>query len=151
MKMSYRTPLTFLLVGALLVAGSLGCVRTSKYELARKDAEQARQQARDLLVTQQQMQQRIQELEATLESWRTQLVRTEQDWKEVRDSLIRTRIHKELQRQGAGDGLFRLESEKGDSKREARLRTEPPSSEIQHRLKSLRDLLGEIEALLERS
>ena len=151
MKTPYQKPLTFLLAGTLLLTGSLGCVRASTYELARKDADQARQQTKDLLAIQHQMNQRVHELEATLENWRTQLARTEQEWKEVRDGLIRTRIHKELHRQGAGDGLFCLEPEKGDSQREARLRNEPPSREIQHRLESLRGLLGEIEALLGRS
>lgn len=138
------------LLGMMLLIASTGCVRISTYEQVRKEADEAKRQAQELKVSHQYMKQRVEELESTLQNWREQLARTERDWKDVRDGLLRTRIEKELQRQGVREAVFRLDPEKPDLNLEARLRSQPPSLELQHRLKHIHDLLQEVQALLDR-
>jgi len=71
-------------LGWMLAGVSTGCVSSSTYELAKSNATTAKQ-----------MKLQIEALEATLRDTREKLERTDQDWREARDELLRVKIERE--------------------------------------------------------
>jgi len=78
-----------------------GCVSNQTFEQAQQKAyaqlQQEQQQLLELNVTNKRLKQRADELEAALQLTREQLGRTEKEWKEVRDELLKLKIEKEQQ------------------------------------------------------
>jgi hypothetical protein len=87
------------------VAPMMGCVGSDTYQLARKDAENARllfqneqRHAQELSEANKRMKLQIEELQANLREMKDNLARTERDWRETRDELLRIKIDREQQR-----------------------------------------------------
>ena len=78
-----------------------GCVSNQAFEQAQQKAyaqhQLDQQHLLELNVANKRLKQRADELEATLQSTREQLGRTEKEWKEVRDELLKLKIEKEQQ------------------------------------------------------
>lgn len=131
-RLALRLAVGLLMAGA--VAAQSGCVSSSSYELARSHAENAKllyqneqRRAQELAATNKQLKQQIEDLETKLRTTREQLARTEQEWKEARDELLKLKIEREQQQP-------------------RRSREPADSPEAKRRLK---DLLRQLEALLE--
>jgi predicted RNase H-like nuclease (RuvC/YqgF family) len=122
-----------LLAGVLLsgVVASLqtGCVAGSTYEQAQERAyaqhQQDQRQILDLSLGNKRLKERVDALESSLQSSREQLTRTEHEWKEIRDELLRLKIEKEQQ----------------PGRRQQRLSGERPPSDIENENARLRDRL----------
>ena len=86
------------------IAGILGCVSSGTYEEAQKHAEQRVQYeqrlSQDLAISNRQLKQRVEELDATVRNLREQLARMDKEWKEARDELLRMKIEKEQRPRG---------------------------------------------------
>jgi peptidoglycan hydrolase CwlO-like protein len=78
-----------------------GCVSNQTFEQAQQKSytqhQQDQQHLLELNVANRKLKQRIEELETALQSTRDQLGRTEKEWKEVRDELLKLKIEKEQQ------------------------------------------------------
>ena len=81
-----------------------GCVSNRTFEEAQQRSytqhQQDQQHLLELNVANKKLKQRIEELETALQSTRDQLGRTEREWKEVRDELLKLKIEKEQQQPG---------------------------------------------------
>jgi TolA-binding protein len=148
-------------VALALVAGlaiMTACVSTDAYELARKDAENARllhqneqRHAQELALANKRMKQQIEEMQATLREMRETLARTERDWRETRDELLRIKIDREQQRRGGREreaqvGLETLKQPTEASRSappdlEGARRKASPPDEVKQRLKTVLEQL----------
>jgi hypothetical protein len=149
--------LFFLATTALLCVGTIGCVSTEAYELAKKDADNARllyqneqRRGQELALSNKKMKQHLEELDATLKDMREKVSRTEREWRETRDELLRIKIEQE-QRRGA---LRHSPSQLGlEDARPAPVGPEgpprkvPPGSDETKR--RLRDLLEQLQDVLQ--
>jgi len=126
-------------LGWMLAGVSTGCVSSSTYELAKSNATTAKQ-----------MKLQIEALEATLRDTREKLERTDRDWRETRDELLRVKIEREQQRRKirVGDFLTRPEMEKPtlDVESEALVKPQPKSEDAKRRLK---ELMQQLQTVLE--
>jgi septal ring factor EnvC (AmiA/AmiB activator) len=100
-----RRAFWMLLITSVTLAN--GCVSSDTYQLAKQDAENARlllqneqQHAQGLSEANKRMKLQIEELQATLREMKENLVRTEREWRETRDELLRIKIDREQQRRG---------------------------------------------------
>jgi len=95
--MTYHRYLAVLM--ALLLCTLAGCVSSRTYEEAQQHAyarhQEDQREILDLSVSNKRLVQRIEELEAALESAREQVARTEKEWKEARDELLKLKTEKE--------------------------------------------------------
>jgi peptidoglycan hydrolase CwlO-like protein len=78
-----------------------GCVTNRTFEQAQQKSysqhQQDQQHILELNIANRKLKQRIEEVETALQSTRDQLGRTEKEWKEVRDELLKLKIEKEQQ------------------------------------------------------
>jgi hypothetical protein len=81
-----------------------GCVSNRTFEESQQRSytqhQQDQQHILELNIANKKLKQRIEELETALQSTRDQLGRTEREWKEVRDELLKMKIDKEQQQPG---------------------------------------------------
>jgi len=81
-----------------------GCVSNRTFEESQQRSytqhQQDQQHLLELNIANKKLKQRIEELETALQSTRDQLGRTEREWKEVRDELLKMKIDKEQQQPG---------------------------------------------------
>lgn len=143
------------LLGVMAIGVALGgsaCVSGDTYELARKDAENARllyqneqRQTQDLVANNKRLKQQIEELEAALRDTREKLARVDREWREVRDELLRLKIEREQRRSARqhGESQLNLDTAKPDTDERAR-RLLPDDSK-----RRLRELLEELQGLLQ--
>jgi predicted nucleic acid-binding Zn-ribbon protein len=118
-----------IVISSVLASLQTGCVASSTYEQAQEKAyaqhQQDQRQLVDLSVGNKRLKERVEALESSLESTREQLIRTEQERKEMRDELLRLKIEKEQQ----------------PGRRQQRLSSERSPSDIQDENARLRDRL----------
>jgi hypothetical protein len=118
-----------IVISSVLASLQTGCVAGSTYEQAQKKAyvqhQQDQRQILDLSVGNRRLKERVEELESSLQSTREQLMRTEQERKEMRDEMLRLKIEKEQQ----------------PGRRQDRLSGERSPSDIQDENARLRDRL----------
>ena len=142
-----------------------GCVSHDAYELARKDAENARllhqneqRHALELAAANKRMKQQIDEMQASVREMRDNLARTEREWREARDELLRIKIDREQRRNSRErDAQLGLDSSKplppdalkspADAPRpippdgDAARRKASPPDEVKQRLKTVLEQL----------
>ncbi|MGH7251520.1 MAG: hypothetical protein ACREIK_06650, partial [Nitrospiraceae bacterium] len=92
----------FVVFGMMVAGVSMGCVSSNTYELAKSNAENAKllyqneqRRSQELAGTAKQMKLQIEGLEATLRDTREKLERTDRDWRETRDELLKLKIEQE--------------------------------------------------------
>ncbi len=145
-------------VVGLLAIGQTGCVSSSAYELARKDAENARllyqnetRRAQELAATATQLKAQIERTQAELKKAQEQIARTEQEFHATRDELLRLKIeweqHQHALRKQLKIAQAQLQREKAvlDTEADLRSKTEGQSEETRRRVK---DLVVQIQTLL---
>jgi septal ring factor EnvC (AmiA/AmiB activator) len=162
MHSSYDHPDSRLLFAAtaLLISfcGITSCVSTEAYELAKRDADNARlsyqneqRRSQELGLSQKRMKQQLEELEKILKDTQDKLARTEREWRETRDELLRIKIEREQARGAVG----RRQAQSGPEA--SRLAPEnpqdtsrklPPASEGEVK-RRLHDVLEELQDVLE--
>ena len=123
--------LTTVAAGIFLGSLQLSCVTNRTFEESQERAyaqhQQDQRQIVDLKGTTRQLKDRVEELESSLQSTREQLARTEREWKEMRDELLKLKIEKEQQ----------------PGRRQDSLGGERPPSDIQDENARLRDRMEE--------
>jgi hypothetical protein len=144
-----------------LIAGlaiMTACVSSDAYELARKDADNARllhqneqRHAQELALANKRMKQQVEEMQATLREMRDTLARSERDWREARDELLRIKIDREQQRRSGRerDAPVGLETSRQPTEAprpvppdvEAARRKASPPDEVKQRLKTVLEQL----------
>lgn len=102
--------MTAAVLGCSLIAASAGCVSSSTYELAKSHADNAKllyqneqRRSQELLANEKRLKQHVEELQASLHDARDKLTRTDKDWRETRDELLRLKIEREQLRQRSRD------------------------------------------------
>ena len=149
-----------LLIIAILLFFSTGCVRSGSYQALKKELDDVRLQyetekirAQDIKSENRKLKQEIAELDGKFRSWREQLARTEQEWKDTRDDMLRVKIDKEQQRFGGRDqavqSRFRLIPESTRPDPEPTLQSDTQSVDVKRRLKELKGVVQQIQTLLE--
>jgi hypothetical protein len=136
-----------------------GCVFGSSYELAKKDAENAKllyeselRRSQDLAAANKRMKLQIEDLETGFRAAREKADRLEKEFREVRDDLLKLKIEREQQRhkikQQLKETQSQLEREKAllDTEAELRLKTQGQPEETRTRAK---ELLQQLQALME--
>src|SRR3712207_4953128 len=92
------------LIGGIVVGTLTACVSAGTYEEARLAAQRQLQNeqrvSQGLAGSNKLLKQWIDELESSLRHTREQLTRTEKEWRETRDELLKLKIEKEQQRRG---------------------------------------------------
>jgi septal ring factor EnvC (AmiA/AmiB activator) len=147
-------------IAATLVVFSTGCVRSGSYNALKNELDGVRLQyetekirAQDIRSENRKLKQEIAELDGKFRSWREQLARTEQEWKDTRDDLLRVKIDKEQQRVGPRDQVtqsrFRLIPESTRPDPEPTLQSDTQSVDVKRRLKELKGVVQQIQNLLE--
>lgn len=137
------------LATVLLVCGATGCVSTRTFEEAQQRAyarhQEDQRQILDLTVSNKRLTQRIDELEASLQSAREQAARTEKEWKEARDELLKLKIEKEQApgRRRDRAGQDRPPSESGDDQLRLRERIEEAKRRVKEVLQQLQGMLDQ--------
>ncbi|WP_447972708.1 hypothetical protein [Nitrospira sp. Kam-Ns4a] len=149
-------------VCSLIAVGQTGCVSSSTYELARKDAENARllyqnetRRAQELAATVVQLTAQIERTQAELKKAQEQIARTEQEFQATRDELLRLKIdweqHQHALRKQLKVAQAHLQREQAvlDAEADLRSKTEGQSEETRRRVKALvvqiQTLLGQLE------
>jgi septal ring factor EnvC (AmiA/AmiB activator) len=98
---------------ALLIASAAfgvlltGCVSSSTYELAKRDAEKAmllyqneQHRTQELATANKQLKQQVEALQVTLKDTQEKFERADRDWRETRDELLKLKIEREQQARG---------------------------------------------------
>lgn len=156
---TWRARLAIVTVLGMVSWAQTGCVFGSSYELARKDAENAKllyeselRRAQDLAAANKRMKLQIDDLETGFRTAREKADRLEKEYREVRDDLIKLKIEKEQQRhrikQQLKETQSQLEREKAvlDTEADLRLKTQGQPEESRARAK---ELLQQLQALME--
>jgi len=152
--------LTAAVLGCSLIAASSGCVSSSKYDLAKANAENAKllyqneaQRSSDLTAGAKQIKRQIEDLEASLRDTRERLARGDREWRETRDELLRLKIEREQTRRKGGERvqefIVHSDTERPMPAIEAeslRSRTESPPDDPKRRLK---ELLQQLQSVLD--
>lgn len=136
-----------------------GCVSYGTYELTKRDAESARllyqnehNRSQELAESNKKMKLQIEELTANLRSAREQVDRTDREFREARDELLKLKIDREQQRHGVKARLKEtqslLEKEKAalETMTDVRLKSQGESEDTKRRVKGL---MQQLQALLE--
>jgi hypothetical protein len=131
-----------------------GCVSSDTYQLAKKDAENARsvlqneqRHAQEISEANKRMKMQIEELQANLREMKENLVRTEREWRDTRDELLRIKIDREQQRRGGQQREAQLGLDTSrplvplPSETEASRRKAASPEEIKQRLKTVLEQL----------
>jgi hypothetical protein len=144
-------PLLFGLIAIGLGLGGSACVSGDTYELAKKDAENARllyqneqRQTLDLVANNKRLKQQIEELDAALRETKEKLARINREWLETRDELLRLKIEREQRRSARhGESQLNLDTAKPDSDERAKrqLQSEDPKRRLKEILEELQGLL----------
>ena len=116
-----------------------GCVSHSTYELAKRDAENARllyqneqHRTQDLTAANKQSKVQVEALQAALKEAQDKFERADRDWRETRDELLKLKIEREQQQ-------ARSRGRRGDADLSAEHapKTSPDSEETRRRIKEL--------------
>ena len=156
---TWRTRLALVTVLGMVSGAHAGCVFGSSYELAKKDAENAKllyegelRRSQDLAAANKRMKLQIEDLETGFRTAREKADRIEKEYREVRDDQLKLKIEKEQQRhkikQQLKETQSQLEREKAflDTEAELRLKTQGQSEETRARAK---ELIQQLQALME--
>lgn len=123
--------LTGFAAGIFLGILEMSCMANRTFEESQEKAYAQHQQDQgqiiDLRGSTRRLKERIEELESSLQATREQLARTEHEWKEMRDELLR----------------FKIEKEQQPGRRQDRLSGERSPSDIQEENARLRDRMEE--------
>jgi septal ring factor EnvC (AmiA/AmiB activator) len=146
---------TAVMTAGLFSTALTACVSSGTYEQVKTEAEDLnkryqaeRARSSDLATQNKQQKQKIDQLEASLHGWREELARTEKEWKEMRDNLLKFKVEYEMQRSGTRD-RFRVEPEKIELDTKAASNGQASSTDAKRRLRELKDVLQHVQGLLE--
>jgi|SoiMetStandDraft_2_1073263.scaffolds.fasta_scaffold550683_1 hypothetical protein len=124
-----------------------GCVSNQTFEQAQQKAyaqlQQEQQQLLELNVTNKRLKQRADELEAALQLTREQLGRTEKEWKEVRDELLKLKIEKEQQPGKRRDRVGQEKSGEGQDDQLKHLRLDEARRRAKELLQQLQGMVDQ--------
>lgn len=149
-------PILAALAGLVMLAAA--CVSSSTYELARKDAENAKllyqneaRRAQELAALAQQLTARIEAAKAELRGLEERIAKTEQDFQQTRDELLQLKIDREREQHAIRKQLkvaqARLQQEQAVLDADASVRSKLGGQSEETR-KRLKELVGEIQGLL---
>jgi len=151
-------PLALAALWCVLLPAATACVSSSTYELARKDAENAKllyqneaRRAQELTALAQQLTARIEAAKTELRGLEERIARTEQDFQQTRDELLQIKIDREREQHAIRKQLkvaqTRLQQEQAvlDADAGVRAKLGGQSEETRKRLK---ELVAEIQGLL---
>lgn len=137
----------FMLVGGIATMSAMGCVTSGTHEQAVRNVElrlQSEQRlAQELITSNKELRFRVAELEATLRGLREQFTRTDKDWKDARDELLRIKMEKEQSTLGRERFSY---LDRPDIGPENRLK---PQERAEDAVQRARELLRQLQIILE--
>jgi len=124
-----------------------GCVSNQTFEQAKQKAyaqlQQDQQRLLELNITNKRLKQRTDELEAALQLTREQLGRTEKEWKEVRDEILKLKIEKEQQPGKRRDRVAPEKSSEGQDDQIKQLRLDEARRRAKELLQQLQGMVDQ--------
>jgi hypothetical protein len=124
-----------------------GCVSNQAFEQAQQKAyaqhQQDQQHLLELNITNKRLKQRADELEAALQLTREQLSRTEKEWKEVRDEILKLKIEKEQQPGKRRDRVGQEKSGEGQDDQLKHLRLDEARRRAKELLQQLQGMVDQ--------
>jgi outer membrane murein-binding lipoprotein Lpp len=146
MKIWIRHLAALTVMGGVITGSHAGCVSSSTFEQAQRDAERKIQyeqrQNQELATSNKQLKHRLEELESAWRAAREDAARTEKLFKETRDELLSLKIEREQQRPTTRERLSKTEKFSNEADRLKQERTEEA-------VRRLKDLLRQIQATLD--
>jgi len=122
-----------------------GCVSNRTFEESQQKSytqhQQDQQHILELNVANKKLKQRVEELDTALQSTREQLGRTEREWKEVRDELLKLKIEKEQQPGKRRDRMAQEKSGDGPDDQIKQLRLDEARRRAKELLQQLQGMM----------
>ena len=140
----HTTLAAFSMMIAVTATGG-GCVSNQTFEQAQQKAysqhQQDQQHILELNLANKKLKQRSEELETALQATRDQLGRTEKEWKEVRDELLKLKIEKEQQPGRKRDRVTQEKSGEGPDDQIKQLRLDEARRRAKELLQQLQGMM----------